>query len=401
MYTWIYKVWGNLSVLELKQKDRQALQHEISGRVLKALSSLLASAGIEFATAHNALYGVREFTAILALMAKLGVSAREAVKEMDPTKRCPSSRWFLYKFHSMEPEEAWRLCEEMLKPTIKIALRACRRAAVLIAIDKHLIPRHDRSGKENLVRSEAKGGTTWFESYATMQIVDGPINAVLCCLREIAGTKDIILMHKFTQFLAENGVKVRLLLLDRGFYSVDVMEALNQARYRFLMPAVKNRGIQKAIMEYHKEARKAVSRYEMKNKHGRSVRFTLVITRSDLYGRQDVGVLKWYVAFATNLPPRRALKEIHSLPEYYGKRWGIETGYRQIESARPRTTSLDPAYRALLFFTALFIYNTWAVERNSEVLQDGYLTLRLLASLIETAASGQLALISNGSGEYG
>ena len=368
--------------------------------MLNVLSPIFAAAGIKFSTSPRARYGIREFTAILSKMAKLGVSSEAAVKEIDKSRRCPTARWFHKKMNSLSEESALELCDSMLEFTVKRALKMCRGRAILAAMDKHLIPRHDKD-VTHLVKSKAKGGTTWFESYATMQIVDGPINAVLCCLREIAGTKDIILMHKFTQFLAENGVKVRLLLLDRGFYSVDVMEALNQARYRFLMPAVKNRGIQKAIMEYHKEARKAVSRYEMKNKHGRSVRFMLVITRSDLYGKQDVGVLKWYVAFATNLPPRRALKEIHSLLEYYGKRWGIETGYRQIESARPRTTSLDPAYRALLFFTALFIYNTWAVERNSEVLQDGYLTLRLLASLVETAASGQLALISNGSGEYG
>ena len=34
------------------------------------------------------------------------------------------------------------------------------------------------------------------------------------------------------------GVKPRLLLLDRGFYSVDVIRYLQAARYPFLMPAV-------------------------------------------------------------------------------------------------------------------------------------------------------------------
>ena len=40
-----------------------------------------------------------------------------------------------------------------------------------MAIDKHLIPRHDRDNMSHLIRSKPKGGTGKFECYATMHVV--------------------------------------------------------------------------------------------------------------------------------------------------------------------------------------------------------------------------------------
>ena len=47
-------------------------------------------------------------------------------------------------------------------------------------------------------------------------------------------------------------------------------------------------------------------------------------------------------------------------------RWGIETGYRQTEGAGPWITGHGLAFRLMLFYTPLFMYNMWAVERRRE-----------------------------------
>ena len=67
-----------------------------------------------------------------------------------------------------------------------------------------------------------------------------------------------------------------------------------------------------------------------------------------------------YVVFATNLDAARVRREIRKLPEDYQKRWDVKTGYRQIEEVRPWTTSRDLAFRLMLFYTSLFMYNVWA-----------------------------------------
>ena len=45
--------------------------------------------------------------------------------------------------------------------------------------------------------------------------------------------------------------------------------------------------------------------------------------------------------------------------EQYRARWSIETGYRCIESMRPRTTSREESVRVLLLFMPILLFNAW------------------------------------------
>ena len=41
----------------------------------------------------------------------------------------------------------------------------------------------------------------------------------------------------------------------------------------------------------------------------------------------------------------------------------METGYKQVEQVRPRTTSRNASFRAIMFYVSLFMYNVRAVEQ--------------------------------------
>ena len=86
-------------------------------------------------------------------------------------------------------------------------------------------------------------------------------------------------------------------------------------------------------------------------------------------------IMGTYVVFATNLDAARVRREIRRLPEDYRRRWGIETGYRQIEEVRPWTTSRDLAFRLMPFHAPLFMYNMWAVERRRKGADPADITL--------------------------
>ncbi len=60
-----------------------------------------------------------------------------------------------------------------------------------------------------------------------------------------------------------------------------------------------------------------------------------------------------YIGFATNSPNVNVRK--------YAKRWGIETGYRMIESTRPRTRSTNMASREFCFLYAIIVFNAWVM----------------------------------------
>ncbi len=65
--------------------------------------------------------------------------------------------------------------------------------------------------------------------------------------------------------------------------------------------------------------------------------------------------------YATNLDCRNPLFETEGIPEEYKKRWGIETGYRDAERSRPKTTGQNAVIRIFLFFMALVMYNLWVI----------------------------------------
>ena len=91
--------------------------------------------------------------------------------------------------------------------------------------------------------------------------------------------------------------------MDREFYSTEIIRLVSEQRRKFLMPAVKNTGMKRAIREHHDKSRKAVSKYTLKNAACQSVTFTLIITPSKKIDDPDVDATERYHVFATNLSP--------------------------------------------------------------------------------------------------
>ncbi len=135
------------------------------------------------------------------------------------------------------------------------------------------------------------------------------------------------------------------------------------------MPAVKNATVKNAIETAHAAGKtdgSCVSGFTITNSKGKTASFNLVIVPSAMHGQEGKTVVEQYVAFATNLPFSNALHEIDTASPDYRKRWGIETGYRQIEQIRAKTISRNQDIRLLAFFVSVFVYNMWAVERNRD-----------------------------------
>ena len=144
----------------------------------------------------------------------------------------------------------------------------------------------------------------------------------------------------------------------------------------------------------------------MKNSSGKSMEFTLLVVPAakkkdeDEDGKKEedgkkkrkrkkdknAEILDKYVVFATNLPLHSALHAIKTLPEDYRRRWGIETGYRQITMSSPKTTSRSGPYRWLLFFVSMFMHNMWAIERFMARTRFEMVTLKAVVCATAKAA---------------
>src|SRR6185369_15497655 len=115
---------------------------------------------------------------------------------------------------------------------------ALRRKRPPLAIDLHLVPYHGQHLHEvdEIYRSQAKDGTSHFHAYATAYVIRKGcrFTVALTYVRKGEALEKVI--QRLLQQTAKAGVRLRYLLLDRGFWSVNVIRYLQAARYPFLMP---------------------------------------------------------------------------------------------------------------------------------------------------------------------
>jgi hypothetical protein len=111
-----------------------------------------------------------------------------------------------------------------------------------VAVDVVALPSHgtvEEAHQDEVYRSKAKGGTTHFFTYATASaVVRGRRYTLALCRVRAKQPMDYGLRTPLAR-LVTLGIRIKLLLLDRGFYRVRVLPDLITCAWPFIMPAVK------------------------------------------------------------------------------------------------------------------------------------------------------------------
>jgi len=249
------------------------------------------------------------------------------------------------------------LCADLPK-----ALRSKSRG---IAIDLTLIPYHGQPfhDKKEIYRSAPKSGTTHFHAYATAAVVHKGHRYTLALTRVEQGEKMKPVVQRLLAIVRRRGVKVRFLLLDKGFFSVEVISYLKRTGVGFIIPAMargrKPKGRKKAIgLRALRKKNNGYYRHTLTGKvqgHTRSTRVTICVA-SKSYTHKKTGKRRLkkllYVVWRVHLTPR-------AIRETYRTRFGIETSYRQMNEARIKTCARDPRLRLLFVGVALVLRNVW------------------------------------------
>ena len=153
--------------------------------------------------------------------------------------------------------------------------------------------------------------------------------------------------------LSDLGVKVRLALCDREFFSVDTMQMLIQNDVSFLIPCRNTPNVKSALDEYSRKKRDVTSECTLQN-DCHSVPYTMIIERRKGSKDTDVAEEK-YIGFATNCDTVDVTE--------YASRWGIESGYGKMKQCRAKTRIKDNVSRMLCFYYSLILYNEWIIIR--------------------------------------
>ena len=254
-----------------------------------------------------------------------------------------------------------RLNRSLATDLPKALFRKSRRVAIdLVLIPYHGQPLHD---EKEIYRSQPKSGTSHFHAYATAAVVHKGHRYTLALTRVEYGEKMKDVVQRLLVIVRQRGVKVRFLLLDKGFFSVEVISYLKRAQLAFIIPAIvrgrKPKGRQKATgLRALRKKNNGYYRHTLNGKVGdkqRSTRVTICVA-SKSYQHKKTGKRRCkkllYVVWKVRLTPR-------DIRETYRKRFGIETSYRQMHEARIKTCTRDPRLRLLFVGIALVLRNVW------------------------------------------
>ncbi len=243
--------------------------------------------------------------------------------------------------------------------------KALFRKSRRIAFDLTLIPYHGQphQNEKEIYRSTPKSGTTHFHAYATAVVVHKGHRYTLALFHVEYGEKIKDVVQRLMKIIRSRGVKVRYLLLDKGFFSVEVITYLKRAQLGFIIPAMvrgrKPKGRKKATgLRAIRKKKNGYYHHTLKGKVGgkqRSSPVTICVA-SKSYTHKKTGKRRtkklMYVVSKVRLTPRE-------IREMYRTRFGIETSYRQMHEARIKTCTRDPRLRLLFIGIALVLRNVW------------------------------------------
>ena len=226
-----------------------------------------------------------------------------------------------------------------------------------VAIDLHDRPYYGKASQEEglWVRGRPRDGTTRFYRVATAYLMLRGLRVTLAIYFYLPGDSTVIVLEALLRRVRELGVRVRRLLLDRGFASIEVMKDLAQHRQPALIacPIRGKTGGTRALCRGNKSYRTRHRFGHEKKSFTADLAVCRAFTTAGRTGRMKRRAV-WliFTLIHLDLSPRQARR-------LYRRRFGIETSYRCAGRVRGWTTSRNPAYRFVLIGLSFFLLNVW------------------------------------------
>jgi len=244
--------------------------------------------------------------------------------------------------------------------------RRLQRRRWQVAIDWHLTPYYGEAHKSRneIYRSKQRQGTTHFHAYATACIVQYGQRYTLALTWVRRHESTVTVLRRLLARIRELAVKIKVLLLDRAFFTAAVTAFLQREKLPFLMPVMfRGRPPKKKRKKGAKKGLRWLKRqkagwYQHTLKNGKEpIKISVCVAYRTYYNRKKRKRGQQKLLFAA-WRVRGAPTEIR---ERYRKRFGIETSFRQMRQARIYTCTRNPHLRLVFVAVALLLRNLWVV----------------------------------------
>lgn len=305
---------------------------------------------------HNAKFTTRDLLDILVHVAQNNDFCNNGsltFKEIYPDKDVPHGNTLMYHFNKLEDIESIR---EMYRKIFDIIFNFAKKNYVLmrrrkldIAIDVHNIPYYGDKNDFFARGGKNERGTSYFLQFLTCSIVVAGKRFTIDAI-PILPLDDIEELLEEIITRTKSKIRINHAYLDRGFDKPKFINLLKRHRIKYIMPKIRSETVKQYMDKYVDCKAKIVEDFEIGT--GENIAVTRLVLVDD---EEEVKR-----CFITNLRIPEQLA--HYLYNFYSKRWGIETRYRNMDKDfKPRTTSKNYCIRLFYFLFSVCLYNLWVL----------------------------------------
>ena len=298
-------------------------------------------------SAPNVVYSDKEIVYHLLNAATSRTSVSNVSNLCD---NAPSEGTIRYRLEDIGLSEIQQGLNEKLKIH---ATKTIRRKRIDMAVDYVNIPYYgEEENHGDTIKTKPKQGTSRFFTYASIYVILRNKRYTLAMKyiqngETLKDTVDFLIKEIETM-----GLKIKILFLDREFFTVEMINYLQNRKTSFIMPVVK-RGPSGGIRNLLTGKKSYSTEYTMHSKENEATFQVNVVVKysKGKYNRNGIEHFG-YAVYNVDIPLKNTFKE-------YRKRFGIESSYRLMNQARTHTSTKKPEKRLLYIGLGLLLVNIW------------------------------------------
>jgi hypothetical protein len=245
--------------LRYRPKTKRSLtrQHKISAKVFKFAANILNNY-LKYPTAKDNLYNTSDINYCLIQLSLTESYAESGLANLqekrNPKNNVPTGRTFrarMQRLKETQIQKALTNSNDQILKVIKNYGVFKRKAVVAIDYTRDLF--YGNPNTKNVVGGKQEKGTTWGYSYASIDVVEAGRRLTLYTMTVSQFTEKAQAVEKLITEAKARGVHIDIVLLDRAFFTIDVITTLLKLNVRFIIPAVQNNKVKEAMLYYDKK----------------------------------------------------------------------------------------------------------------------------------------------------
>ena len=316
-------------------------------------------------------YEEQQYFELITFLSLFNCCAEDGSKIMNLIDDVPSGDAVMQQLKKLDFEMVEEQFDGIFEKQAQKLIRKKWKPKVIAIIDVH---EQETYSKEKRTSPDIRGGkhkngTNFFFKFATIQILykKKVVTIKVKLYRRKMHLKEIV--KQLVQH-AQRYVRIKVLLLDRGFRDVCIMNDLEFLNVPLLMPCIKDKKTKKMFEESTRKFR--VVNYWWRNVKGEYADFKLIMMKLD--NGKEIG---FYTTI--RLPWLRSPAYFLDL---YAQRWNIETGYRLQNMFLPKTTCIKGVVRYFYFCYAVAMHNLWLCIQDAFKKVASFTVMRMKFILI-------------------